>query len=222
MEPGTPSTQAARSLGLVVLLGFIVYVVLDVVAQLLPPHYSPIRQAESDLGVGPYGWLMSVNFLVRALVAAAAARALALSFPRDRRPRLGIGLIWVFAVGSALLAFFPTDILDDIRLNPHPVATVHGAVHLVAATIAFVSVAIGTLLISFALTRARPLAPARRTAIGLASLAALALLALPAAGRHHVGGLDERLFLLVTLGWLVTLMVCLRSQTSSRGQGRVA
>ena len=40
----------------------ILYVVLDVVAQVLPPHYSPISQAESLLAVGPYGYIMTVNF----------------------------------------------------------------------------------------------------------------------------------------------------------------
>jgi len=32
-----------------VTLGIALYVVLDVIAQILPPHYNPISQAESDL-----------------------------------------------------------------------------------------------------------------------------------------------------------------------------
>jgi len=43
----------------------ILYVVLDAIAQVLPPHYSPLSQAESLLAVGPYGYIMTVNFLIR-------------------------------------------------------------------------------------------------------------------------------------------------------------
>lgn len=219
MEQDTAPTApgAARSLASIVLVACGLYTVLDIVAQLLPPHYSPIRQAESDLAVGPYGWLMSVNFVVRGVLAAAGARAIALSFPRRSRPRFGIGLLWVFAAGSALLAVFPTDILDDRRLDPHPVATVHGEVHLAAATLAFVAVAMGALLISFALARASALAGARPAAITLAALGALALLALPTVGRLHAGGLDERLFLVLCFVWLGTLMWRLRGTASSLG-----
>jgi hypothetical membrane protein len=44
----------------ITIVGIAVYVVLNVIAQLLPPHYSPLRQAMSDLAVGPYGWLAFV------------------------------------------------------------------------------------------------------------------------------------------------------------------
>ena len=37
------------------IIGIVLYLVLDIIAQLLPPHYSFITQAESDLAVGPYG-----------------------------------------------------------------------------------------------------------------------------------------------------------------------
>lgn len=72
---GTERTRrsgAARGWAWLTLAGAVVYVALDVVAQLLPPHYGPVRQAESDLGVGPFGWVMSVNFIVRGLLTACA------------------------------------------------------------------------------------------------------------------------------------------------------
>ena len=40
----------------ITIVGIVVYALLNVIAQLLPPHYSPITQAISDLAVGPYGW----------------------------------------------------------------------------------------------------------------------------------------------------------------------
>ena len=192
------------------LVGVPLYVLMDIVVQLLPPHYSPIRQAESDLGVGPYGWLMSVNFLVRGALAIAAATAIAGAFSAAVRPRFGLALLWVFGVCSALLAFFPTDILDDRRLVPHPVATLHGEIHLLLALIAFIAAPLGALLISFRLERAGPLAAVRGAAATLAILAAVALLFLRTFGRHHAGGLDERIFLACVLAWLALLAATAR------------
>ena len=52
----------------IVILGIVLYVILDVIAQILPPHYSPISQAESDLAVGKFGLIMTVNFLNRGVL----------------------------------------------------------------------------------------------------------------------------------------------------------
>jgi hypothetical membrane protein len=57
-----------RKLYAAVLAGIILYLILDMVAQLLPPHYSPISQAESDLAVGQFGYIMAVNFLNRGIL----------------------------------------------------------------------------------------------------------------------------------------------------------
>lgn len=44
------------------------YVLLDAITQSLHPHYSPIPNAESDLAVGPFGYIMAVNFLNRGIL----------------------------------------------------------------------------------------------------------------------------------------------------------
>ena len=56
--------QQGAMLALVTIVGIVVYVIIDVIAQLLPPHYNAIIQAESDLAVGPYGFLMTINFVI--------------------------------------------------------------------------------------------------------------------------------------------------------------
>ncbi len=57
-----------RRLYAAVLSGIILYLILDIVAQLLPPHYNPISQAESDLAVGSFGYIMTINFLNRGIL----------------------------------------------------------------------------------------------------------------------------------------------------------
>ena len=48
-----------------VLVGTLIAVLIEVIVQGLPPHYSPVSQPESDLAVGPYGFLEAISFFMR-------------------------------------------------------------------------------------------------------------------------------------------------------------
>ncbi len=101
ISPLDENAQMARA-ATWTMVGVIVYVVLDSVAQWLPPHYSPIGQAESDLAVGPYGFIMRINFLLRAGVSLGLVAALWTVF-RQSRPRWGLTLFGIWGVTSGLL-----------------------------------------------------------------------------------------------------------------------
>ena len=75
----------ARRWANIALIGIVFYIILDVVIQMLTPHYS-LRQAESDLAVGPYGWIMNINFVVRGLLSAAIILAIYKSMKNIVRP----------------------------------------------------------------------------------------------------------------------------------------
>lgn len=187
------------------LIGIALYIILDFVAQLLPPHYSPIRQAESDLAVGPYGWVMTINFVVRGLLSLSLLGALAIALAPRRTPRAGIGLalLGIWSVGAFLLAAFPTDLSGE--------HTVHGKIHLAVAFVAFIAVALGEIIISRGVASSGYWGSgvARlMTALGICTLIACALLAVTIAG--HVGGLIERLFLGLALLWMVVAAIQLR------------
>ena len=101
MAVGSP-----RALGALVIAGIVPYLALDVLAQLLPPHYSPVRQVESDLAVGPYGYVMTINFalrgalslaLVAELVGVRASEAFGLGGLVERIV-LGLALLWMLLV----------------------------------------------------------------------------------------------------------------------------
>lgn len=101
----TPSARRlVRALALAALCGLVAYAAIDAALNFLPPHYSVISNAESDYGVGPYGWLMDANFVLRGLlslaVAVAAAVAGAAVRPAGARRRAG------GSVGLALLALW--------------------------------------------------------------------------------------------------------------------
>jgi hypothetical membrane protein len=196
-----PTSSLAR----VTTAGIVLYVVLDVIAQALPPHYSPIRQPESDLAVGPYGWIMAVNFIVRGLLSAALLTALWKVLAPSRHVYLGLALLGVWTAGAFLLAVFPTD------LSGHG-ATAHGRIHLTVALLAFISIPVAEILLARALARdARWAAPGSR-ATTVANLTAVAFaLLLVGILVPRIGGLTERIFLAAALLWMLIVALAIQS-----------
>ena len=200
-----PSVAAGvRRWGWLAIAGIVGYVAIDLALAALRPDVSLLHDPESDYGNGAWSWLMDLNFLIRAglSIAAIVAVAPAVGFVSGGRPetaaRVGVALIAVWAVASGMLAFFP----DDLRGT---VVTGHGRIHLLAAFVAFVAAAIGTIALSRALAGARGWARASEllTGVGIAALLALLLLGSTGLREHSLGGLWERLFLALVLAWLL-------------------
>ena len=183
----------------VALVGIVVYVVLDAVAQVLPPHYSPISQAESDLAVGPYGFIMTINFLNRGLLSLeflfGLLATIRLAGGDVANFRLGKYLFGVWSVGALLLAVFPTDV------PPTPVSW-HEAIHLVVAVLAFLGGAFGALTISLRMSSVPSLKGVRRVALPLSVLSVSACVVELLVSSARYGGLIERFFLGTVLLWI--------------------
>ncbi len=205
-------SQSARDraalYGLLAAAGILLYVILDVVAQLLPPHYSAIHQAESDLAVGPYGFVMTINFAVRGALSLALLAGMLQALAPAARSRLGVALLAVWGVGALLLAIFPTDV------GTHH--TIHGLVHLVVAFLAFLAGALGALLVSMRLAADPAWAPLRPALLGI-SVAALLMLVIvalvtPSVTSHpatSLFGLAERVFIGLVLLWMLLVALLL-------------
>jgi hypothetical membrane protein len=197
-----------RRLYFIVLIGIVLYLILDVVAQLLPPHYNWITQAESDLAVGPFGYIMAINFLNRGLLSIAflfafmgTIRLIGESLTRYSRGFLFFG---AWSVGALLLAFFPTDV-------PATPISWHGAIHLIVALIAFLTGAIGAFVLSLEMKGNQTLQNVRRFALPLAVLVVvfcLLELLTPFILPHlsaRFGGFLERIFLGSMLAWIAAV-----------------
>jgi hypothetical membrane protein len=201
-----PWTRFVRPSWWITILGIGLYFVLDVVAQLLPPHYSPISQAESDLGVGPYGWVMNVNFVVRGILSLAFVYALYSAWPRPDRPRVGLALIAAWGMGAFILSVSTADVSGP--------STLHGTIHNVTALLAFLFVAIGAVLVSYAMPGEPPWETVRPPARVLAVLTLIAMLVLfigtglPRV-EHALFGLLERIFIGFTLLWMLVVSIAL-------------
>ena len=192
-----------RVVGALTIAGIVLYLALDVVAQLLPPHYSLVRQAESDLAVGPYGYVMTINFVVRGCLSLALVAGLMRGVTARARSTVGVALIGIWAIGAFLLALFPTDV--NSRL------TVHGGIHLLVALVAFCAVAVGELLVSLRIgidarwTSLRPYLLICSIATLVALLAQL--VGVRASEAFGIGGLVERIFLGLALLWMLLVAI---------------
>jgi len=177
----------------------ILYVVLDAIAQVLPPHYSPLSQAESLLAVGPYGYIMTVNFLNRGVFSLLFVYAL-VQIPTMlgenwRSYKLGLYAIGIWGVGALLLAGLPA---TGRTLG----------IHTIIGIIVFIAAPLGELSISLKLDRVKALASVRKIALAIAVLGVLFMAfywgLLPFL--HHLkssyGGLFERLLIGSVILWM--------------------
>ena len=170
-------------------------IALEVIAQCLPPHYSPVSQPESDLAVGPFGWVESISLLMRGLVTLMFLRVVLGLAPAGRRPPLGAFVLGISALGKVVLALAPT----DLTARPE---TMHGVVHAIAALTAFLFGTAGQVLLA-----RNAEVPWRRWLVGVSwvSVAACVVVVgtLPIYAQIHVWGLLERTLTVLFLGWIV-------------------
>jgi hypothetical membrane protein len=192
------------------MVGVLVYVVVDIVLQFLPPHYRAISQAESDLAVGPFGWIMSVSFFGRGITSAALIVAIVSTGPRARLRTIGIWLLAVAGLCSALIAFFPTDIPRHGEVAP---STVHGVIHVAGASSGFVLALAAFWVLTFWLSERSRVADAF---LGVASVG-LVFLGLTVVAIPDLLGLAERVCLLGILGWVFVVARRLLSPINQDG-----
>ena len=187
------------------MVGVVLYALVDVVLQFLPPYYSPISDAESNLAVGPYGWVMNLNFLGRFVSTLCAVLVIASVGRRTALRQVGLVLLTVGGVSSAVLAFFPTDIGDQG-------ATVAGAVHLAVASAGFAAAVLAMVLLTIwmaGIPDLRGLRVASVVTAGLSVAGAVALLAALVAV-PGVLGLAERVCLVGMLAWVFVVCAGIR------------
>jgi hypothetical protein len=195
------------------MIGVVVYALVVGLLQLLPPHYDPIREAESNLAVGPFGWIMNLNFLGRTVTTVCAMIAISGVGPATRRRRLGLVSFGIGGASSAVLAFFATDVdvVSGVGTGTGTGTAAYtgsGLVHLVVAATGFAAALLGILMLTAWLRLQRMLRRTYRVAFAFAAIAACGALwlALSATVAPGLIGLAERICLAGVLGW--TFFVC--------------
>jgi hypothetical protein len=120
--PGSHATRRQQRAILaftVTIIGIVAYVLLNVIAQLLPPHYSPLSQAISDLALGPYGWLLAVIFLLYSVLSLAFLLGYLWGTSKAGRSRVGMIFLAIWGVLPGVLAFLPRTMSMPTVIQAH-------------------------------------------------------------------------------------------------------
>lgn len=196
------------------MVGIILAVLLEVTVQLLPPHYNPLSHSESDLAVGPYGFLMALNFVIRGVTYLMFIVAFLRIIPKEGQSRSGLILLGVSAIGKSIIAFAAT----DLTARPH---TIHGTIHALVALASFFCGALGILLLSRSLRHVPNVRPSPRFLVGLASVtfawSVIVIVTVVVSPQIGVWGLLERLLTALSVLWILLVSLGLWHYPSRDG-----
>ncbi len=191
------------------------FFVVVVVLHLLRPDTNPVRQAVSNYAVGPYGLLMTSAFFALALGMFALSLGLARNMMPTRRELVGTLLLYVASAGMVVVGIFP----GDVNV-PHPPATVTGLIHWLAAGVSFLSIMIAAFLLSHCFKEDERWQSFHRLALVLAITAVVALVVYGILVLLAWVGIGERIYITMSLLWLLLTAVRLLSLVTGKGNER--
>jgi hypothetical protein len=159
------------------------FVIVLIVLHILEPEFDPRFRFMSEYALGDYGWLMTTAFFALGLVPLLAVIGLQNVYESSRSIRIGLGLLVVAAIFIWLAGIFR----DSIP-------------HLLAGVVAFPSMVMAVLLLSWTFRRAA----GWQTIYWLAVFVGLAMLAMLFLMVADLGmpGLQQRVFIFLFLLWL--------------------
>jgi hypothetical membrane protein len=180
---GNGRARIARMTERVVFLCAAYYVIVLIVLHILEPEFDPRFRFMSEYALGDYGWLMTTTFFALGLAPLAAAIGLRTVNQLSRSTRIGLGLLVVAAMFIWLAGVFR----DSIP-------------HLLAGVVAFPSMVMAVLVLSWTFRRAAGWQTMYRVTL-LIALVMLAMLFLMV-GDLGMPGLQQRIFIFLFLLWL--------------------
>ncbi|HET8625553.1 MAG TPA: DUF998 domain-containing protein [Gemmatimonadales bacterium] len=177
------SARIGRILQRVVFVCAAYYVIVVTALHILEPEFDPRFWFMSGYALGAYGWLMTTTFFVLGLAMFVVAGVLRDAHHPSRDARIGVGLLVVGALFVSLSGVFK----DSIP-------------HLLAGAVAFPSMVMAVLILSWSFRRAAGWQTIYRATLVIALGMLAAFLSMVA----DVGmpGLQQRAFLLLFLLWL--------------------
>jgi hypothetical membrane protein len=196
------------------LIGPVLFVGSFLVQGAVRPGYDPLRHPVSSLSLGPAGWVQMATFWLTGLLLIAYAVGLRRAGCGWWTPVL-VGLVGIGLVGAGTFAADPISGYPPGLPVPSPV-TDHGIAHQLTSTPVFTALPAAMLVMSRRYFRSGE----RRWAWSsmVAAVVFLGCFVLSSAGFAQnpalmpVGGLWQRLALVVGLGWLAAVSVHVRGR----------
>jgi hypothetical membrane protein len=183
------------------------FVVGFLVAGALRADYDPLRHPVSSLAIGGQGWVQVANFLVSGALLLAFAVGLRADGAAGRWVPVLLGLVAVGLLGAGV---FVADAIGGYPAGtpPQPVRTTVGVLHDLFSTPVFTALPLACVVL--ARRTGRTAWSAWSAAAGVVFLAAFVLASI-GFGQHPalaaVGGLFQRVALVVGFGWVFALAV---------------
>ena len=137
------STGAAR----LAIVATVSYQILLIALIFLRPDLAPSWHTISEWAIGPYGWVMSVTFLISALSYAALFLMLK-SQVRGILGRIGLCILMICVIGATGVGIFTTD-----PMPMHFPLSIRGTLHVIFGTTQFVLLPFAAILINISLAR---------------------------------------------------------------------
>jgi hypothetical protein len=154
------TNRAAR----LAMAAIITYQLLLIALIFLRPDLTPSRHTISEWAIGPYGWVMSVAFLISA-VSYASLFVMLRSQVHGIVGRIGLGTLLICVVGAVGVGVFTTDPMP-MRF---PLST-RGLLHVIFGTSQLVLFPFAALLINLSLSGRENWRPARRIVLWTAGV----------------------------------------------------
>jgi hypothetical protein len=214
-EPGTASTEgrirrsrrAGRPvavLATVAIVGTACFVALIVALHFLSPEFDPIERPTSEYAQGPFGYLMTAAFVSLSLSTWALVIGLRRDLSGPAQSRLGLVFLGVWGIGLLVAATFPID------LDGAP-QTLAGTIHRINGPLTFLSLIIGTNLVSRGFKQDVRWRPIHRFASVLALIMIVEFVAGGMAVATETGaGIAQRILVITLATWFVLTAVRLR------------
>jgi Protein of unknown function (DUF998) len=169
--------------------------------EILRPMYDPVTRTISELAIGHDGWLQVSAFVALGVSLLALPAGLWQRVRTSVSSRLGLVLLVVCGASSFVAAAFPTDLRGAV------VATIHGDVHEIAASVGYACLITAMLLFSWHFRRDHAWRPFHPTSTVLTLIGLATLLAMAATGNSEVVGLLQRAMAASLLMWVALTAV---------------
>jgi hypothetical protein len=187
----------------IALIGICLFVILIIVLHFLPTGYDALRRPTSEYAVGKYGFFMTIAFLGMSVGSFALVAGLYKGI--SRRPKLGLILLCIWAIGVLVAMIFPID------AEGAP-STTNGTIHETNGPITFMSLTIGAILVSISFRHNINWDSLYRPAIMLSLIMLIIFISVVisfAAGLTYEGIL-QRLYLVTFSSWFIMITLHLR------------
>jgi len=210
-----PAFNIGSALATICMIGVVLFWVILFIAQSLNPGYNPIVQSVSDLALGPYGWLQTIDFFLLAFVVISLGFGFYYGMHKKRGLRIVIVLFGAMAFGEIITGVFQVDWVKTPM-------SIHALVHQAGASVSAIAFPVAAFMLLPSL-RADPYwkGLVKYTFVVAVSMLALEItreVLLPTTWLNLWFGLYEKVLLVNSLVWIEVMAIRLLRVTNMSKQ----